>query len=267
MLEACRRLSGHDFVLAVLSTTILVFFCCSDQGPRQTIKFSDSEGGKFSAALVVGSPAWRDAVDRQKRWLNSGFEEESATHAWRLELANHYAQAAADRMTTGSLANAAKASYASGWSLTQSSQHWGGFADRVKLDQLNMQKRISARLLGEGGAPVVLGSISKAGKPRGAFALSVASGLGVGILFWVTAWLWPVMKFAKIEQGGDASVSPPDKMAGSGSRRIGQSYESFSVEIPERWIAIRQTLPVHLRQFTLFGLVVAAVSCVVLISS
>ena len=267
MLEACRRLSGHDFVLAVMSTTILVFFCCSDEGPRQTIQFSDSQGGKFSAAFVVGSPAWRKAVDRQKRWLNSGFEEESATHAWRLELANHYAQAAADRLNTGPLANAAKASYGSDWSLTQSSQHWGGFADRVKLDQLNMEKQISARRFGAEEAPVVLGSISKAGKPRGAFALSVTSGLGVGILFLVTAWLWPEKKFAMIEQGGDASVSSPDKMAGSGSRRIGQSYESFSVEIPERWIAIRQTLPVHLRQFTLFGLVVAAVSCVVLISS
>ncbi len=265
MLEACRRLSGHDFVLAVLSTTIVVFFCCSDEGPRQTIQFSDSEGGKFSAEFVVGSPAWRDAVDRQKRWLNSGFEEESATHAWRLELASHYAQTAADRMNTGSLAKAVKASFGSGWSLTHSIQHWVGFADRVKLDQLNMQKRISARRSGAEGAPVVLGSISKAGKPRGAFALSVASGLGVGILFLVTAWFWPVMKFPKIEQGGDATVSSPDKMAGSGSRRIGQSYESFSVEIPERWIAIRQTLPVHLRRFTLFGLVVAAVSCVVLI--
>lgn len=267
MLEACRRLSGHDFVLAVLSTTILVFFCCSDEGPRQTIQFSDSEGGNFSAAFVVGSPAWRDAVDRQKRWLNSGFEEESATHAWRLELANHYAQAAADRMNTGPLANATKASYGSGWSLTQSSQHWDGFADRVKLDQLNMQKQISARRFGAEGAPVVLGSITKSGKPRGALALSVAAGLGVGILFWVTAWLWPVMKFAKVEQGDDDSVSSPNKMSGSRSRRIGQSYESFSIEIPERWIAIRQTLPVHLRQFTLFGLVVAAVSCVVLISS
>ena len=266
MLEACRRLSGHDFVLAVLSATILVFFCCSDEEPRQTVQFSDSEGGKFSTALVVGSHAWRNAVDLQNCWLNAGFEEESATHAWRLELANHYTQSAVDLMTTGPLAKEAKGSNAFGWSLTQSIQHWGGFAERVKLDQLNMQKRISARLSGAKGAPVVLGSISKSGKPLGAFALSVASGLGVGIVFLVAAWFWPVMKFAKIKHGGDATISASDKMSHSGSSRIGRSSDSFSVEIPEQWIAIRQSLPVHLRQFALFGLVVAAVSSVVLIA-
>ena len=289
MLEACRRLPMHDFILAVLSTLIIVYFWWPDVAPKQRVQLNRGNGQQQIIDLTVGSESWQRVIEARDRWMSSGIERGLLINEWRLEIAEFYRQQSEsavaklnrssgagaesrDRFTdevdpAGQIANAAVSLLANGsvarWSRRKSLLESRGDAfQEIKMQRERMSESVASSGPNIRSAPIVLGPIYQSGKQSGAFAYALVSGLGSGLLFVLAAFRWPSLRITRFDQarseGGNDPFAQEPFDAGDAT-----PCSDFSIDLPSDWVKVAQSPAVLIRRISLVTLLIAAVCSVI----
>ena len=308
MVESYRRLQIHDFLLAVLSTVILVYFCWPNSDPHQRVQIQNGEGKTRDFVVTVGSNNWKRLAEAREQWLNSGIADQEVVNQWRLEVAGHYLSEAHERALGRQPVDeprnvivpklAAQSRFkANRLAMIESSiQRWEENRRRLqtqreKIAGVKKQRQAATEIDGAASAPIVFSGVYQSGKGRGAFAVAFASGIAVGLLFTAASWRWPLVQLVRQDSRLSESVNGEESSSSSSGlprspfdlpspltkpetemRGISEIEEAnrsieladFSLDLPERWISVKQSPAVLFRQVVLGGLILSAVLCVLL---
>ncbi|MCG8652006.1 MAG: hypothetical protein MI861_19350 [Pirellulales bacterium] len=258
MIAILSRFASRDSLLAAVAISVIMLAILRGQ-PRQEIVLVTQSGERQTHWLPLGDVRLTELLTQLERWkTRQTLSRRLVVARWQKEVADHYHQqhsmpSAKVLQVSFSDRTPEQDAEVTGRDLSAQGQrdYWKSVSEAMAKVVADESAKIARRRQASPSPPVMMGRVV-AGRPgtSGIF-IAILSGLLAAMLVSVWEHICPPITFRSRDQDVGESGEADSKF-----------HQTLRVEVPARWVRIRQPVGVIVRQWSMAGVVLWALGLV-----